>query len=134
MTLPQNWTVAQLRTELSKNNVPFKNTAKEAKLIQLCREYGLINNQTSFAQLQSSKGTSQIGLEPTTSNITELTKVVMDLQTTVQELTGSETTLQNTNLTQDNSLSSTSADASQSLSSKQAQMADILRKSQFCSH
>ena len=35
MSLPQNWTVAQLKTELSKNNVAFNNTAKKAKLIQL---------------------------------------------------------------------------------------------------
>ena len=129
MKLPQNLTVAKLRTELLKANVPFKNTAKKAKLIQLCRENGLLNSPNDSAQLQSSNGTSHIGSEPTTSNITELTKVVMELQKTVQKLVGSVTTLHNTNLTRDNSLPSTSADVSQSLCSSQSQMADLFGRS-----
>ena len=133
MTLRQNWTVAQLRTELSKNNVPFKNTAKKAKLIQLCRVNGLINSPNDSAQLQSSS-TSQIGSKPSASNISELTKVVLELQKTVQELAGSVTKLHNTNLTQDNSLPSTSADVSQSLCSSQSQMADLLGRSHNSSH
>ena len=134
MTLPQNWTIAKLRTESFKTNVPFKNTAKKAKLIQLCRENGLINSPNDSAQLQSSNGTSHIGSEPTTSNITELTKVVMELHKTVQELAGSVTTLRNTNLTQGNSLPSTSADVSQSLCSSQSQMGDLFGRGNNSSH
>ena len=114
--------------------MPFINTAKKAKLIQLCRENGLINRPNDSAQLQSSYGTSQIGSEPSTSNITELTKRVMELQKTVQELTGSVTTLHNTNLIRGNSLPSTSAGVSQSLCSSQSQMADLLGRSHNSSH
>ena len=135
MSLPQNWTVAQLKTELSKNNVAFNNTAKKAKLIQLCRENGLINNPSPAAQLQSSNSTSQTVSE-STSNITELTKVVIELQKTVHELAGSVTTLQNSTVTQDNngSVSPMPADASQGMRSSQAQMADLLGRSHTSSH
>ena len=36
MSLPQNWTVAQLRVELNRHNIVYNKTDKKTKLIQLC--------------------------------------------------------------------------------------------------
>lgn len=78
MSLPQNWTVEQLRAELSRNDVPFRKTYKKAKLIQLCRESGLINPQNS-----DSVDSSNPGHSADSSEISKLTNTVAELQQTV---------------------------------------------------
>lgn len=81
MSLPQNWTVEQLRSELSRNNVPFRKTYKKARLMQLCRENGLVNPQNS-GNMDSSTP------EPSAdrSEISKLTDTVAELQQTVAML------------------------------------------------
>lgn len=49
MSNPLNWTVEQLRSELTRNSVSFRKTDKKAKLIQLCRDKGLIPTQNSVS-------------------------------------------------------------------------------------
>ena len=81
MRFPQNWTVEQLRSELSKNNVPFGKTSKKSKLIQLCRDNGLINPQDSVSDDSLIPGKSA-----DSSEISQLTNTVSQLQQTVAML------------------------------------------------
>lgn len=73
MNLSQNWSVAQLRAELEKNNVPFRKADKKVRLIQLCRESGLISQQER-TELQS--GQSELSGN---TDITKLSATVADL-------------------------------------------------------
>lgn len=47
MNYPQNWTVSQLRAELEQNDIPFSKSDRKSRLIQLCREHGLIRNRNN---------------------------------------------------------------------------------------
>ena len=74
MRFPQNWTVEQLRSELAKNSVPFRKTDKKGKLIQLCKDNGLINGtQTSNDNESSDQGQNNNGSEINTVATVEKT-------------------------------------------------------------
>ena len=89
MRFPQNWTVEQLRSELAKNSVPFRKTDKKGKLIQLCKDNGLINGtQTSNDNESSDQGQNNNG-----SEINILTTSVAELQQTVSLLSRTLDTL-----------------------------------------
>ena len=45
LSMPQNWTVVQLKAELQQNNIPFSPSAKKSRLIQLCKDNGLIDGR-----------------------------------------------------------------------------------------
>lgn len=81
MSVPQNWTVEQLRAELARNNVSFSKTAKKSRLIQLCKDNGLINIPT----VTSSESTSSVQSRED-SNISQLCSTVSELQQTVATL------------------------------------------------
>ncbi|MCG8047761.1 MAG: hypothetical protein N0E48_19395 [Candidatus Thiodiazotropha endolucinida] len=76
MSQPQNWTVAQLRTELNRRNIPYQKTDKKSRLIQLYRDNGA-NNQEAISEANS--GDNTLG---------NLAKTVADLQKTVLTLSG----------------------------------------------
>ena len=81
MRFPQNWTVEQLRSELARNSVSFKKSDKKARLIQLCKDNGLINTQILVDTNSSDQGQSKDN-----SDITKLTNTVAELQQTVSLL------------------------------------------------
>lgn len=81
MSLPQNWTVEQLRAELARNNVSFSKTAKKTRLIQLCKDNGLINTPPVVSNVSTG---SEQGRED--SDIAKLQNTVSELQQTVATL------------------------------------------------
>lgn len=83
MSLPQNWSVAQLKAKLQRNNVSFNSTTKKSRLIQLCTENGLIHNLVPVATQEAQTESS------TAMNISELVKTVSELQRNVKVLSES---------------------------------------------
>ena len=81
MSHPQNWTVAQLRSELQQNNVAFAKADKKSKLIQLCRDHGLIGNLNNSETADNENPINE-------TNLTILTKSVEELKRTVKLLSG----------------------------------------------
>lgn len=81
MSLPQNWTVGQLRAELTRNNVSFRKTAKKSQLIQLCKNSGLINTQH-----HADNGDGNSGQGHENSEMSSLSNTVAELQHTVSML------------------------------------------------
>lgn len=81
MSVPQNWTVEQLRAELVRNHVSFRKTAKKSRLIQLCKDNGLINTSTVVSTESTGSGQSRED-----SDIAKLCNTVAELQQTVSTL------------------------------------------------
>lgn len=81
MSYPQNWTVSQLRAELEQNDIPFSKSDRKSRLIQLCREHGLIINRNS----NEAKGNMETSDE---KDLSAISKSVEELQKSVQLLTG----------------------------------------------
>ena len=63
MSLPQNWTIAQLKAILQ-YNVPFNSSAKKSKLIQQCRKNGIIDTRVLSTQPEPSFPNTESGSEP----------------------------------------------------------------------
>lgn len=98
MSLPQNWTVAQLRAELNRHKISYNKTDKKTKLVQLCIDNGvLMGHQPGEQDLQDSN--------PGDNMLVSLTKTVAELQKTVLNLSGTVNKL----VQKDNSEASPSA-------------------------
>ena len=80
MSFPQNWTVSQLRAELEQNNISFNKADKKSRLIQLCREHGLINEDSGTT------GDEETNKQVDLSILEELQKTVQILSGNVQKL------------------------------------------------
>ena len=96
MSYPQNWTVSQLRSELEQNNIIFNKADKKSKLIQLCREHGLIGNLNNSTTPNTENPDNE-------TNISILSKSVEELQRTIQLLSGNvQKLMENSTVTQQN--------------------------------
>ena len=81
MSFPQNWRVEKLRSELTRNSVSFRKTDKKRRLIQLCKDNGLIPTSNSTPDDLTN---SQQNVE--NSELTKLTNTEAELQNTVAML------------------------------------------------
>ena len=90
LSMPQNWTVVQLKAELQQNNIPFSPSSKKSRLIQLCKDNGLIDDR--IAPLPPPQQ-AQSGAEHPNNSLLELTKTVAELQKTVLDLSKNVTHL-----------------------------------------
>ena len=78
-----------LKAELQRNNVPYNASSKKSKLIQLCKETGLIDGRVVLLQNNSAVQQTHSGSQPPDNNLLELAKSVTELQKTVRDLTES---------------------------------------------
>ena len=75
MSLPQNWTVAYLRAELNRHNILYNKTNKKTKLIQLCRDNGVLLGHQSGEQKSHDINTGDNMLVSLTKKVAELKKL-----------------------------------------------------------
>ena len=125
LSMPQNWTVVQLKAELQQNNIPFSPSAKKSRLIQLCKDNGLIDGRV--APLPPPQQ-AQSGAEHPNNSVLELTKTVAELQKTVRDLSENVNHLKQQTMSADQGVQSrTTADQGSCLENAQTMMANSLQ-------
>lgn len=128
MSLPQNWSVKQLKTVLQQNNVLVSGSVKKSRLIQLCKDHGLLDQRVSMPQDNLIAETSQDKAETMNqSTVTELTKAVVELQRTVRDLTDNVSQLKGSpqTVTVSSSQSSAVANSQNSAVGSQSMISDV---------
>ena len=114
----------QLKAELQQNNIPFSPSAKKSRLIQLCKDNGLIDGRV--APLPPPQQ-AQSGAEHPNNSLLELTKTVAELQKTVWDLSENVTHLKQQTKNADQGVRSpTIVDQGSSLETVQTMMANPL--------
>ena len=53
LSMPQNWTVVELKAELQRNSIPFSPSAKKSRHIQLCKDNGQIDGRVAPLNTQT---------------------------------------------------------------------------------
>ena len=120
MSFPQNWTVEQLRSELTRNSVSFRKTDKKARLIQLCKDNGLISTRNSIPD-----GLTNSQQDVENSELTKLTNTVAELQNTVAMLSRNVDKLSQNNSVSTQNVSSNSAGSSVPIMSGTIQFPEV---------
>ena len=73
--LSKNWTVAQLRAELSRNDISFNKSDKKLKLLQLCKDNGLVTPPTLGQEVPNPVAREgAVDLSQITKTVQELTE------------------------------------------------------------
>lgn len=117
MSLPQNWTVAQLRAELNRHNISYNKTDKKTKLIQLCRDNGVLMGHQHGEQESLNINTGDNMLVSLTKTVAELQKTVLNLSGTVNKLVQKDSSEASLSATNDPVISEPTASSSAEISS-----------------
>ena len=92
--LSKNWTVAQLRVELSRYDITFNKSDKKLKLLQLCKDNGLVTPTTLGQEVPIPVAREgAVDLSQITKTVQELTESVTNLSRRVDSIVTKDNTV-----------------------------------------